>query len=147
MEIILRQDIERVGKAGNVIKVKDGFARNYLLPKGLAFVATPENLQRLEQEKKQKEVLAEKEKKQAEELAVRLNGSSCTVAVDVNDQEKLYGSVTALDISKSLEVEGFNIDKSNVLLESPIEELGIFDVEIKLHPEVKTKVRVWVTKR
>ena len=147
MEVILRQDVERIGKTGSVIKVKDGFARNFLLPRGLAFIATPENLQRLEQEKKQKQILLEKEKKQAEELANRLNGASCTVVVDVNENEKLYGSVTAVDIAKSLEVEGFNIDKGTVILEKPIAELGIFDVEIKLHPEVKAKIRLWVTKK
>src|SRR3989338_973665 len=103
MEIILRQDVEGIGKSGSVMKVKEGFARNYLLPKGLALIASPKNLQRLEQETRQKQILADKEKKQSEELADRLKGFSCTVAVDVNENEKLYGSVTALDIAKALE--------------------------------------------
>jgi len=147
MEIILRKDVDKIGRAGEVIKVKEGFARNFLLPQGLAFAATAQNLKRLEQEKQQHQVLAEKEKKRAEEIAKKLNGTSFTVAVDVNEQEKMYGSVTSLDIAKSLEAEGHKIDKSAVLLEKPIEELGIFDVEIKLHPEVKAKIRLWVTKK
>lgn len=147
MEIILRKDVDKIGKSGEVIKVKEGFARNFLLPRGLAFVATNQNLKRLEQERQQRQVLAEKEKKQAEELAKKLSGVSCTVAVDVNENEKMYGSVTAADIVKSLEVESFKIDKNAILLEKPIEELGIFEIEIKIHPEIKTKVRLWVTKR
>ncbi|MDP3143138.1 MAG: 50S ribosomal protein L9 [Candidatus Omnitrophota bacterium] len=147
MEIILRKDVDKIGKSGEVIKVKKGFARNFLLPRGLAFVATNQNLKRLEQEKQQRQVFAEKEKRQAEELAKKLSGASCTVAVDVNENEKMYGSVTAADIVKSLEVESFKIDKNAILLEKPIEELGIFEIEIKLHPEVKTKIRLWVTKR
>lgn len=147
MEIILRQDVEGIGKTGSVLKVKEGFARNYLFPKGLALVATPKNLQRLEQESRQKQISAEKEEKRAEELAEKLKGLSCTVAVDVNENEKLYGSVTPIDIAKALEEEGYKIDKANILLENPIQELGIFDVEIKLHPEIKTKIRLWVTKK
>jgi len=147
MEIILRQDVEKLGKAGNVVKVKKGFARNYLIPRGLAFTATAENLKRIEQENQQKKILAEKEKQQAEELAKRLNGVSCTVAADVNENDKLYGSVGAPDILKALEIEGFKVDKDAILIEKPITDLGIFEVEIKLHPEVKAKVRVWVTKR
>lgn len=147
MEIILRKDVDKIGKAGEVIKVKEGFARNFLLPRGLAFMATAQNLKRLEQEKQQHEIAAEKEKRQADELAQKLGGASCTVAVDVNENEKMYGSVTSLDIVKSLETEGFRIDKNAILLEKPIEELGIFDVEIKLHPEVKAKIRLWVTKK
>jgi large subunit ribosomal protein L9 len=147
MEIILRKDVEKIGKSGEVIKVKEGFARNFLLPRGLAFVATNQNLKRLEQEKQQRQVFAEKEKRLAEELAKKLSGASCTVAVDVNENEKMYGSVTAAEIVKSLEAESFKIDKNAILLEKPIEELGIFEIEIKLHPEVKTKIRLWVTKR
>jgi large subunit ribosomal protein L9 len=147
MELILRQDVEGIGKAGSVIKVKKGYARNYLLPRGLALTATPNNLKRLSQEAQQKQVMADKQKKQAEELAGRLQGFSCTVAVDVNEQEKLYGSVTAADIAKALTEEGYKITKEDVLLEKPVQDLGIFDVEIKLHPEVKTKIRLWVTKR
>src|SRR3989338_8019651 len=140
VEIILREDIEGVGRAGSVIKVKDGFARNYLFPKGLAFVASANNLKKIEQEKMRKETLAEKEKKQLEALAQRLNGLSCTVVVDVNEKEKLYGSVTTADIAKSLAEEGLNIEKDAIILEGPIEELGIYEVEIRIHPEIKAKI-------
>ena len=147
MEIILRQDVDKIGKAGNVVKVKEGFARNYLIPRGLAFIATSANLKRLEEEARHKQSQADKVKKEAGELAKRLNGLSCTVSVEVNENEKPYGSITALEIAKALEVEGFKLDKHSILLEKPIEELGIFEVDIKLHPEVQSKIRLWVTKR
>jgi large subunit ribosomal protein L9 len=147
VEVILRQDVEGVGKASSLIKVKEGFARNFLLPRGLAFIATPNNLKRIEEEKRQKSVLAEKEKKAAEELAQKLNGFSCTVVVDVNEKEKPYGSVSSADVERSLQDEGFDVKKISIMLDHPIEELGIYDVEIKLHPEVRTKIRLWVTKR
>ncbi|MDP2939613.1 MAG: 50S ribosomal protein L9 [Candidatus Omnitrophota bacterium] len=146
-EVILRKDVKELGKSGEVVKVNDGFARNFLIPRRLAVIATQENLKRIEHEKRLKAQLAEKEKKTAQELAEKLKGISCTVAVEVNEKDKLYGAVTEIDIAKALEVEGFKIDKSNVILEGPIEDLGIFDVEVRLHPEVTTKIRLWVTKR
>ncbi|MFZ5801347.1 MAG: 50S ribosomal protein L9 [Candidatus Omnitrophota bacterium] len=147
MEVILRQDVDRIGKAGTVIKVKEGFARNYLLPKGLAYPATPRNLKVLEEEFKKKQSLALKVKQDAAALAAKLSGLSCTVSVDVNENEKMYGSVGTADIIKALAVEGYSLEKEAVILEKPIEELGIYEIEIKLHPEAKAKIRLWVTKR
>lgn len=147
MEVILRQDVDRIGKAGTVIKVKEGFARNYLLPKGLAYAATARNLNVLEEEFKKKQSLVQKVKQEAEALAAKLNGLSCTVAVDVNENEKMYGSVGAVDIVKALALEGYTLEKEAVILEKPIEELGIYEIEVKLHPEVRAKIRLWVTKR
>lgn len=147
VEVILRQDIEKLGKAGTIIKVADGLARNFLLPRGLAIVSTAKNLKKIEQEKRLKELLGEKEKKQAEELADKIKGISYSVAVETNENDKLYGSITQADIAKALEIEGFKIDKKDIILEKPIEELGIFYVELKLHPEVNTQIRLWVTKK
>jgi large subunit ribosomal protein L9 len=147
MEVILTKDVPNVGKSGAVIKVKDGYARNYLFPRNIAFPATPENLKRIEQIQKKQQAQYEVQKKEAEQLADKLSKVSCTVAVEVNDLEKMYGSVSEPEIVRALEVEGFNIDKRNVILDNPIEELGIFDVNVKLHPEVTAKVRVWVTKK
>ena len=147
MNVILSKDVEHVGKTGDVLKVKEGFARNYLFPQNLAYPATDANLKRIEQQKIKKTVLDAKNKKEAEDLAEKLSKLSCTVTVEVNDQEKLYGSVTEVDIAKAIELEGFSIDKKSIVLEKPIEELGIFDVQIKLYPEVMAKIRLWVAKK
>ena len=147
MNIILCKDVNTVGKVGDVVKVKEGFARNYLLPKKLAYIATPENLRRIEQQKAKQVALAAQNQKEARELAEKLNKVSCTVTVEVNDLDKLYGSVTEPEIAKALEVEGFSIDKKSIVLEKPIDELGIFDVEIKIYPGVMAKIRLWVAKK
>ncbi len=147
MNVILFKDVENLGKIGDVLKVKEGFARNYLFPQNLAYPATEANLKRIEQQKIKKAALEAKDKKEAEALAEKLNKLSCTVTVEVNDREKLYGSVTETDIARSLEVEGFSIDKKSIILEKPIEELGIFDVQIKLYPGVMAKIRLWVAKK
>ena len=147
MEIILGQDIPKLGKVGDVIKVKDGYARNFLIPKKMAYVATPDNLRKIERERVQKVAQNEKVKKEAEALAEKISKVSCTVTVEVNDLEKLYGSVSENDIAKVLEIEGFSIDKKSIILEKPIEELGIFEVKVKVHPEVMAKIRVWVAKK
>ena len=147
MNVILSKDVANVGKTGDILKVKEGFARNYLFPQNLAYPATAANLKRIEQQKIKKTALDAKNKKEAEDLAEKLSKISCTVTVEVNDQEKLYGSVTEADIAKAIELEGFSIDKKSIVLEKPIEELGIFDVQIKIYPEVMAKIRLWVAKK
>ena len=147
MEVILSQDVPMLGKVGDVVKVKDGFARNLLLPKKLASLATPVNLKRIEKVKQQKVAQYEEEKQKAESLAEKLNKVSCTVNVEVNDLDKLYGSISEVDIAKALEAEGFDIDKRNIILDKTVDQLGIFEVCIKLHSEVTAKIRLWVTKK
>jgi len=147
MEVILSQEVEKLGKVGAVVKVKDGFARNFLFPKRLAYPATPGNLKRIEAQKARIVARQAQIKKEAQELAERLAKVSCTVTVEVNDLEKLYGSVPESEIAKALELEGYSIDKKNVLLEKPITELGIYEVPIKVHPEVIAKIRLWVAKK
>ena len=147
MEVILSQDVDNLGKSGQVLKVKDGFARNFLIPQKKAYLATPANLKRIEQEKAQKAVVQEKMKKEFEELAQKLAKVSCTITDEVNDLDKLYGSVSEVDIARVLEAEGYKIDRKLITLEKPIEELGIYEVPIQLHPEVTAKVRLWVTKK
>ncbi len=147
MKVILCQNLESLGKEGTVVRVKDGYARNYLLPKKLAFEATQTNLKKIELQRAKKVVQDEKILKEAQSLAEKFGKISCTVNVEVNDIDKLYGSVTQAEIAKALETEGFQIDKKNIILEKPIEELGIFDVEVKVHPQVTTKIRLWVTKK
>ena len=147
MELILCQDVPKLGKVGKVVKVKDGYARNYLLPQKLAYLATPGNLKLIEQQKAKLVAEVERIRKEAESLAEKLNKVSCTVAVEVNDLEKLYGSISPSDIVHALKDEGFEIDKKDILLYKPIEDLGIYEVGIKLHPEVTAKIRLWVTKK
>ncbi len=147
MKIILRQDVETVGKAGDIVEVKNGYARNYLIPQGLALEATKGNLKRFEQEKKSLELQKNREKKAAEKEAEKLNDTSITISVSVGEEDKLFGSVTSQDIANALEEKGFKLDKRKIHLDEPIKALGIYSVPIKLHPEVEAKVKVWVVKK
>jgi large subunit ribosomal protein L9 len=147
MEIILNQDVDRIGKAGTIIKVKDGFARNFLIPNGLALPLTPANLKKIEQEKQRKASKLTKHKKDAEELKEKISALSLTMPVLTHDEEKLYASITAQDISAALKEEGLDIDKNCIVLDEPLKSLGIYEVPINLHPEVSLKVKVWVVKK
>ena len=147
MEVILCQDVQSVGKIGDVIKVKPGFARNYLIPKKMAYLATPANLKKIENQKSQRAEQDRKVREEAQQLAEKLSKVSCTVTVEVNDLEKMYGSVTESEIVHALEQEGYVIEKKNIILEKPISELGIYDVNVKLYSDVMGKIRLWVTKK
>lgn len=148
MEVILSQDVQKLGSAGMIVKVKDGFARNFLIPNRLAVPVTPASLKKLEQEKQRKLSQAENLKKQAEELKNKLADVSLTIAsLTQGEEESLYGSITAQDIAAALKEEGFDIDKNLIDLAEPIKALGIYEVPIKLHPEVLAKAKVWVVKK
>jgi len=147
MEVILRQDVDKVGKAGSVVKVRNGFARNFLIPNNLAVPVTSTNLKKLEEEKKSKALQLEKIKKEAEAVKERLSGLSLTMPVLTQEEEKLYGSITSADISSALKEEGFQVDKGCIVLDEPIKSVGIYEVPIKLHPEIMAKVKVWVVKK
>jgi len=147
MKIILSQDVPKLGKIGDVVTVKEGFARNCLIPQNKGCVATAENLKRIDQMKAKQKLEADRLKKEAEEYAKKLSGLSCTVSVEVNDLEKLYGAVSETEIIKAIKDEGFEIDKKALVLEKPLEELGIFEIGIKVHPEVVAKIKIWVTKK
>jgi large subunit ribosomal protein L9 len=146
MEIILLKDVVRLGSRGDLVRVADGYGRNYLIPKGLALRATPGNLRRFEEEKRIENVRGSKLKRGAETLAKSLEELSLTAVVKVGEDDKLFGSVTAKDIADLLEKEGFEIEKRQVDLVEPIRELGVFQVPIDLHPDVEAKVKVWVVK-
>jgi len=147
MEVILRQDVEGIGKSGNIVKVKDGFARNFLLPKRLAVPWTASNIKSLELEKQRQSLKSEKDKKEAGELKDKLDSLSLTIPVLIQEKDKLYGSITVLEIQRALKEEGFDIDKNHVILEEPIKSLGIYQIPIKLHPEVSAQIKVWVVKK
>ncbi len=146
MEIILREDVQHVGKAGEVVKVKDGYARNFLLPKGLAYPATEGNKKRIAIEADRLARQRAAEKQTAEGEAAKLAGLSLTFPVKVGEEEKLYGSVTAGDIQRRLEEQGIHVDKRKIDLPEPIRALGEFRVGIKYHAEVRPEVVVVVVK-
>lgn len=147
MEVILKQDVDKIGSAGAVVKVKDGFARNFLLPNKLAVILTPANLKRLEEEKQNKAEMQEKIKKDAEALASKLASLSLTIPVLTGEDEKLYGSITTQEIADSLREEGISLDKNQILLDESVKSLGIYEVPVKLHTEVTAKVKIWVVKK
>ena len=146
MKVVLRQDYESLGTAGNIVNVKAGFARNFLIPKGYALIATAKNIRRFEKEKEQLIWQKEKEKRKAQELAKILENVSCTIAVQVGEEEKLFGSVTSQNIAEALEAQGYSIDRRKILLDEPIKSLGIYSIPIKLHADVEAKIKVWVVK-
>jgi large subunit ribosomal protein L9 len=146
MEIILREDVQHLGKVGEVVKVKDGYARNYLLPKGLAYPATEANKKKIAYEGERLAKHRADEKSAAETEATKLADVQLTFAVKVGEEEKLYGSVTASDIQRKLEELGIHVDKRKIDLHEPIRELGDFQVGIKIHPDVRPQVRVTVVK-
>ena len=142
MDVILKENVAALGKVGNMVKVSDGYARNFLIPKGLAIEATSRNLKTLEHEKKQILHLAEKEKKKAEVLSEKLMGVTCTIARRVGEQDKLFGSVGTKDIEKALLDAGIEIDRKNILLDEPLKAIGEFPVGIKLPAGALAEVKV-----
>lgn len=146
MKVILRKDFETLGKIGDVVAVKDGYARNYLLPRQIAYRATTSSLRALEEEKKQHERQEQKQLKDAEKIASELEKVSITIAMKVGEDDKLFGSVTSQMIADSLKEKGFTVDKRTIELEEPIKTLGIFEVPVKLHTKISAKAKVWVVR-
>src|SRR5437763_12524822 len=147
MEIILRQAVENLGKPGDVVKVKSGYARNYLLPHGLAYEATPGNLKRIQQERDRLEAAENDRRGAAQAIAEKLEQVSLTFSARVGEEGKLFGSVTAADIAHQLETQGFQIEKRQIDLHEPLRTLGVFRVPVRLHADVKPEIRVWVIKQ
>jgi len=147
MEVILKQDVDKIGKAGSIVKVKDGFARNYLIPNNLALPGTRANINKLEAQKQTRNEQLEKAKKQAEELKSKLSSLSLTMSVLIQEEDKIYGSISSQDIAAALKDEGFEIEKSAIILQEPLKALGIYEVPVKLHPEITANIKVWIVKK
>ena len=147
MEIILRQAIENLGHPGDVVMVKNGYARNYLLPRGFAYEATPGNLKRISLERSRLEAAETTRRETAAELGKRLEEVQLTFSARVGDEGKLFGSVTSSDIAEQLATQGFQIEKRLIDLHDPIKALGVYRVPVKLHADVKPEIRVWVIKQ
>ena len=146
MEILLLTDVEKVGKEGDIVTVADGYARNYLIP-GRKAIRASKGAADIQKNIQRRRILrAEAELTESKELAERIGGLSCTVSAKVGEDEKLFGSVTAADIAESLLKEGLEIDKKKIVLESPIKNLGIYSVPIRLQPEVEATLKLWVVK-
>lgn len=146
MKVILRKDVETLGKVGDLITVKDGYARNYLIPRSIAYVASDSNVKALDEEKKQQVRRVEKEKKSSEVLAGNLEKTSVTIKMKVGEDDKLFGSVTSQMIADALKEKGIELDKRQIELEDTLKSLGIFDVNVKLPGSVSGKVKVWIVR-
>ncbi len=147
MDVILRQAIENLGNPGDVVTVKPGYARNYLLPRGLAYEATPGNLKRIANERQRLEAAENTRRDSARELAKRIEEISLTFSARVGEEGKLFGSITASDIAHQLEAQGVEVEKRQIDLHEPIKTLGVFRVPVRLHADVHPEVRVWVIKQ
>ena len=144
LQVILNEDVPNLGSVGDIVTVADGYGRNYLIPRNLAVPATSRNVKELEHTKR---VIASRRAKMmrtAEELAKRLAEVSVTIAKPVGEDDKLFGSVTNRDIADALEREGFQLDRRSILVDTPIKNLGVYSVDIKVHAEVRAQVKVWV---
>ena len=144
MEIILREAIERLGQAGEVVTVRDGYARNYLLPRKLAYLSTPGNVKVMEQQKAKLIRHEAQQREEAEKLRVMLNGIEISVERRVGEKEVLYGSVTSADIAEAIEQKGFTIDKRKILIDENIKQIGEFTIPIRLFTEVVAEVKLRV---
>lgn len=144
MKIILRQDVDELGLEGDIIHVANGYGRNYLIPKGIALEATPQNKKALELQRKKIEVRRVKAREEADNLKLKVEGIVITLSQKAGEEGKLYGSVTSMDIASGLEKQGIAIDRRKILLEKPIKTLGEFDVPIKIYPEVIAAIKVVV---
>ncbi len=143
-KIILTASVEKLGAEGDTIAVADGYARNYLFPKGMAMPATPANLRRVEAQRKKREQELGAQLEAAKSLAAILTARSCTVTTSAGPDGRIFGSVTAADIVAALKTDGIELDRKTIALEHSIREVGVYDVAVKLHPEVSTKLKVWV---
>ena len=146
MKVILRENFESLGQIGDVVDVKDGFARNFLLPRKIAYAAITGNIRSLEEEKKNLAKKKEQEIRAAETLASELEKVSVTIPVQVGEEDKIFGSVTSQMISDALKEKSYDIDKRKIEIDEAIKSLGIYSITIKLHANVNAKIKVWVVR-
>jgi len=144
MQVILLEDVPSLGKMGDLVKVAEGYGRNYLIPQKKAMVATEKNVKALEHQKRQVQFRMIKTKRDAEAAAQRIEGLSCTLKKNIGESGKLFGSVTTMDIEAFLKEHGITVDRKKIHMDEPIKSLGMFSVPIKLHPDVTAHLKVWV---
>jgi large subunit ribosomal protein L9 len=146
VKVILLEEMPSLGKAGDAVKVAEGYGRNYLIPQKKAIEATSKNIKVWEHQKNLLIDKISKVKKETETLAEKIEGISCTISKQTGEEDKLFGSVTSMDIEESLKGEGIEIDRKKILLDEPIKKLGVYTIPIKLHPEVIANLKLWVVK-
>lgn len=146
MEVVLIKDHENLGTALDVVPVKDGFARNFLIPKGIAVPATEGNKKRVAKTREIEKGREEKKITEAREVAAKIEQTPCTIPVKVGDEEKIYGSVSSQEIAEFLKKEGFKIEKRDVVLDDPIKQLGVYTIKITVYRSVTANLKVWVVK-
>ncbi|MBI3556493.1 MAG: 50S ribosomal protein L9 [Deltaproteobacteria bacterium] len=144
MKVILRENVENLGKTGDIVKVSDGYARNYLLPRNLVFLADEQNVAAIEHHKKALAKKRDRETSEAKEIAKKIEQFSVTIARKVGENEKLFGSVTSGDIAEALAKGGYKVDRRQIQLGDPIKQLGVVTVPVKLTTDVVAQVKVWV---
>ena len=144
VEVLLMDAVPGLGIEGDVVRVADGYARNYLFPRGMASEVTEGKKRQIEKKRIERLELMRKEQSAAEELAKKFEGLSCTIAVKTSEGGKMFGSVTAAQIIEKMAEQGITLDRNQLKLDSPLHELGVFDVTVILHPEVKTTLKVWI---
>ena len=149
LKVILRQDVTDLGQSGDVVTVKPGYARNFLLPRGMAFEATSANVRKLEEEKKKGEARSKQQYLEAKRRASQLESVSLTFHANAGDEGKLFGSITSADIAERLKEQGldFEVDKRDIEIDEPIKALGVYNVPVRLHTEVKPEIKIWVIKQ
>lgn len=146
MQLILKKYMEKLGDVGDVVSVNDGYARNFLIPRGFAEISSPEKVSMIKKLKEKQKLEAGKRDDEVKALAEKLKETSCTVTVQAGEEDKLYGTVTPADISKVLSEEGINVPKKKIILDEPIKKLGIYSVNVKLAPGTTVSFKLWVVK-
>lgn len=146
MQVILREHLDNLGNVGDVVNVKPGYGRNYLLPRGLAYAATQGNVRRIEKEREQQEFRATETLQEARRQATRLEGVSLTFHARAGQESRLFGSITTADIADQLAEQGIEVDRRLIELDEPIKALGVFSVPVRLHADVRPELKVWVIK-
>lgn len=147
MEVILLKDVEKLGKEGVVVKVKDGYAQNYLIPRGFALVSTKDNYKKLSDLKQRRIKLRDQENKKFLELKEKLEKVSLTITAEVKENDEIYGSISEAQILKLLGEEGIKLSKGIIILEEPLKKLGVFTLKVALHSEIEASLRVWIVKK
>ena len=147
MKIILRDDIDTLGKCGDVIDVKAGYGRNYLFPRNLAIPATKGNMRAITDLKQQQEMRMAKVRRAAETIKSRIEKASCTAEVLVGEEDKVFGSVTSQNIAELLAAQGIEVDRKKIMLDEPLKALGVYTVAIKIAADVTANLKVWVVKK
>lgn len=141
------KEFRKLGKSGDVVEIRDGYARNYLIPRGVALEATKANFQRIEQIQSRQNKALKKKEEWASQLKEKIEKISLTITSEAKDDDELYGSIHMAQIEKGLEAEGINLDPGSIVIPEPIKKLGVYNLEVKLHPSVHATLRVWVVKK